>query len=144
MQGPNYPGLTRSISWLLKPWQHKEPHHQQQWYWQCKLGRSLFHVTKVRKIKLSWHKYSVRKIKSFIRPQIPKWSLLKWNIKTERMKTDGKCINRTQVFWGKSAPCWQILGMLKAKYGGYPLISFSRFNLDTYKIYSQVIYSHGS
>ena len=40
------PGLTystQSISWLLMSWRHKEPGHQQPWYWpsQTKITRSL-------------------------------------------------------------------------------------------------------
>ena len=27
--------FTWSISWVLMPWQHKEPGHQQPWYWLC-------------------------------------------------------------------------------------------------------------
>ena len=30
-QGPTY--STKSISWLLMSWRHKEPWHQQLWYW---------------------------------------------------------------------------------------------------------------
>ena len=37
----SYLGLTRSISWLLKPWLLSSPGHQQPCYWLCKLGRPL-------------------------------------------------------------------------------------------------------
>ena len=37
----SYLGLTRSISWLLKPWLLSSPGHQQPCYWLCKLGRPM-------------------------------------------------------------------------------------------------------
>ena len=46
MRGPSYLGLTRSISWLLMPWRCKEPGHQQQWYWICRICRSLSYLRK--------------------------------------------------------------------------------------------------
>ena len=41
MLGPSYPGLTRSIQWLLMPWLLAWPGHQHPGYWPCKIGRSL-------------------------------------------------------------------------------------------------------
>ena len=38
VQGLSYPGLNKSISWLLMPWLLASPGHQQPWYWLCKLG----------------------------------------------------------------------------------------------------------
>ena len=43
---PSYLGLTKSISWLLMPWLLASPGHQQQWYWLCKLSRSLSYMRK--------------------------------------------------------------------------------------------------
>ena len=59
--GPNYLGLTRSISWLLMPWLLTSPGHQQPWYWLCRIGRFLSCVRKdfnyLRRIKVAiWHK----------------------------------------------------------------------------------------
>ena len=41
MKEQSYPGLTRSISWLLMPRLLASPGQQQPWFWWCKLGRSL-------------------------------------------------------------------------------------------------------
>ena len=40
VRGPNYLGLTRSISWLLMPWLLTSPGHQQPWYRLCSICRS--------------------------------------------------------------------------------------------------------
>ena len=37
--GPSYLDLTRSISWLLKPWLLTSPGHQQPWYWLYRICR---------------------------------------------------------------------------------------------------------
>ena len=37
---------TRSISWLLMPWWHKEPWHLHPWYWLCRIIRYLFSMRK--------------------------------------------------------------------------------------------------
>ena len=42
VRGPSYLGWTRSISWLLIPWRHKE----QAWYWLCRTGRPLSYLRK--------------------------------------------------------------------------------------------------
>ena len=44
--GPNYLGLTRSISWLLMPWLLASPGHQQPWYWLHRIIRSLSFLRK--------------------------------------------------------------------------------------------------
>ena len=44
--GPSYLSLTRSISWLLMPWLHSSPWHQQPWYWLSRIGRSLSYLKK--------------------------------------------------------------------------------------------------
>ena len=41
VRGLSYPGITKSISWLLMPWLLTSPGHQQPWYWLCKIG--IFH-----------------------------------------------------------------------------------------------------
>ena len=46
VQGPSYPGLTWSISWLLMPWLLTSPEHRQPWYWLCKIGRFLSYLRK--------------------------------------------------------------------------------------------------
>ena len=46
VRGPSYPGLTRSVSWLLMPWLLVSPGPQQPWYWLCKLGRPLSYMRK--------------------------------------------------------------------------------------------------
>ena len=46
MRGLSYPGLTRSISWLLMSWLLASPGHQQPWYWLCRIGRSLSYLRK--------------------------------------------------------------------------------------------------
>ena len=38
--GPRYPGLTRSISWLLMSWLLASPGHQHPCYWLYKIGSS--------------------------------------------------------------------------------------------------------
>ena len=47
MRGPSYLGLTRSISWLLMLWLLVSPGHPEQWYWLCRIGRSLSYLRKV-------------------------------------------------------------------------------------------------
>ena len=37
LQGPSYPGYTKSISWLLMSWILASPGHHRSWYWMCKL-----------------------------------------------------------------------------------------------------------
>ena len=37
MLRPEYSGILRSMSWLLGPWLHASPGHQQQWHWQCEM-----------------------------------------------------------------------------------------------------------
>ena len=46
VRGTSYPGLTRSISWLLMPWLLTSPGHQQPWYWLCRTGRFLSYLRK--------------------------------------------------------------------------------------------------
>ena len=46
MRGPSYLGLTRSISWLLMLWLLASPGHPEQWYWLCRIGRSLSYSRK--------------------------------------------------------------------------------------------------
>ena len=46
VRGLSYLGLTRSISWLLKPWLLASPGHQQPWYWPCRMGKSLSYLRK--------------------------------------------------------------------------------------------------
>ena len=46
VRGPSYLCFTRSISWLLMPWLLMSPGHQQQWYWLCRIGRSLSYLRK--------------------------------------------------------------------------------------------------
>ena len=46
MQGPSYPSLTRSISWLLMPWILASPRHQHPWHWLCKIGKFLSYTRK--------------------------------------------------------------------------------------------------
>ena len=41
MRGPNYLGLTGSISLLMMLWLLSSPAYQQQWYWLCRIGSSL-------------------------------------------------------------------------------------------------------
>ena len=41
VQRLSYPGLTRSISWLLMPWLLVLSGHQHPWYWLCKIARFL-------------------------------------------------------------------------------------------------------
>ena len=45
-QGPSYPGLTSSISWLLMPWLLASPGHQHPCYWLCKMGNFLSSIRK--------------------------------------------------------------------------------------------------
>ena len=33
---PEYPGMTRSIPWLMMHWFHVSPCHPQLWYWPCR------------------------------------------------------------------------------------------------------------
>ena len=40
------PRETRSITWLVMPWLHASPGHQQQCYWVCKIVRSFGKVLK--------------------------------------------------------------------------------------------------
>ena len=46
VRGPSYLGLTRSISWLLKPWLLASPGHEQPWYWPYRMGKSLSYLRK--------------------------------------------------------------------------------------------------
>ena len=46
VRGPNYLGLTRSISWLLMPWLLTSPGHQQPWYWLYRICRFLSYLRK--------------------------------------------------------------------------------------------------
>ena len=46
VQGPSYLGLTRAISWLLKPWLLTSPRHQQPWYGLCRICRSWSYMRK--------------------------------------------------------------------------------------------------
>ena len=46
VRGPIYLGFTRSISWLLMPWLHTSPGHQQPWYWPCRICRSWSYLRK--------------------------------------------------------------------------------------------------
>ena len=46
VRGPSYLGLTRSISWLLKPWLLTSPGHQQPWYRLYRICRSLSYMRK--------------------------------------------------------------------------------------------------
>ena len=41
MSTPCYPGLTRSIPWLLMPWPLTSPGPQHPRYWLCEIARSL-------------------------------------------------------------------------------------------------------
>ena len=61
VRGPSYVDLTRSISWLLKPWLLRSPGHQQPWYWLCRIGRFLSYLRKdfnyLHRINVEkWHK----------------------------------------------------------------------------------------
>ena len=40
VRGQSYLGWSWSISWLLIPWLHTSPGHQQHWYWLCRICRS--------------------------------------------------------------------------------------------------------
>ena len=44
MRGTRYPGITRSMSWLLMPWLLASPRHQQPWYWLYKIYKSLSYM----------------------------------------------------------------------------------------------------
>ena len=46
VRGPSYLGITRSISWLLKPWLLPSPSHQYAWYWLCRIIEFLSYFRK--------------------------------------------------------------------------------------------------
>ena len=46
VRGTSYLDLTRSISWLLKPWLLTSPGHQQPYYWLCRICRSWSYLGK--------------------------------------------------------------------------------------------------
>ena len=46
VRGPSYLGLTRSITWLLRPWPLTSPEHQQPCYWLCRICRSWSYLRK--------------------------------------------------------------------------------------------------
>ena len=64
VRGPSYPGLTRSISWLLMPWLLTSPGHQQPWYWLYRICRSFSYLRKCFKYLcqinvVEWHKMQI-------------------------------------------------------------------------------------
>ena len=64
VRGRSYIGLTMSISWLLMLWLLSSPGHQQPWYWQCRIGRSLSYLRKDSKYIChinveEWHKIQI-------------------------------------------------------------------------------------
>ena len=46
VRGLSYPGITKSIPWLLMPWLLTSPGHQQPWYWLCRIGIFLSYLRK--------------------------------------------------------------------------------------------------
>ena len=61
VRGPNYIGLTRSMSRLLMPWLLTSPGYQQPWYWLHRMCRSFSYLRKDYKYLChinvkQWHK----------------------------------------------------------------------------------------
>ena len=66
LRAPSYPGLIRSVSWLLMHWFLVSPRHQQQWFWPCKLFRPL--------------SYTRNNFNSLCHATVEEWQKLKINI----------------------------------------------------------------
>ena len=75
---PEYPGQSRSVSWLLMPWHLASPGHQLSWYRPCRIKGSLSSVRKDFQVLgacLCWE--MIENAKRFIGLC---WVKLSWNI----------------------------------------------------------------